>query len=160
MKISLIIVVIDVFCGIFLGTSDEDEILEKLSSLENAVSMPEGEGNITLVLKQRSLEKLLNKQVSLNLTSSVFLGTEFSRTEISANVVKLKKTCKSLVFDFVDVKFINLDEEHAEITFTARLTMSKGESENSDIRTLRAELENSAEGWVFTSFNEESVLER
>ena len=66
-------------------------------------------------------EKLLNKQVNLNLTSSVFLGTEFSRAEISANVVKLKKSCKSLDFDFVDVKFINLALLAIPVCITASL---------------------------------------
>ena len=159
-KIAVVVAVLTLVLGLFFGDSAEEEILAQLDSLESVVSMPEGEGNVKLVVKQRALEGLLDKPVNLHLTQSVFLGVEFSPMQVSANVVKFKKMYKSVELDFVDVTFINLDEQQAEISFTAHMTVDSKNGKKSDTRAILAELKNSEAGWIFSSFREEEVLQR
>ena len=157
---ALLLIISGVVVLLYILQSEEHKIKGAFTSLAKWASKEEGENNLTMVQKTRSIGSLCKKTCHLKAPGTTLSGV-YSSQQISALAVRARIPFTSLSLRFDDLHIELIRKGRATVRVTAQLmgTQKRGESLD-DTRELECRLEKVEGKWFFTRFELIEVLER
>lgn len=158
--IALLLVISGVVVLVYVLQSEEHKIKRRFTSLAKWASKEEGENNLTMVQKTRSIGSLCAKTCYIKAPGTTFSGT-YSSQQISALAARARLPFTSLSLRFDDLHIEVTGQQGATVRVTAQLlgTQKRGERVD-DTRELECRLHKAEGKWLFTHFALIEVLER
>jgi hypothetical protein len=140
--------------------SDEHRIKRAFGSLAKWASKEEGESNLTMVQKTRSIGSLCAKTCHIEAPETTFSGA-YSSQQIAALAARTRIPFTSLSLRFDDLHIELLEKGWATVRATAQLEGIRKRGERlDDTRELECRLQKVEGKWLFTHFELVKVLER
>jgi len=158
--IALVVVISGVMVLIYVLQSEELKIKRAFTSLAKWASKEEGENNLTMVQKTRSIGSLCEKTCHIKAPGTIFSGT-YSSQQISALAARARMSFTGFKVRFDDLHIELIQKEWARVRVTAQLMgMQKRGEQVDDTRELECRLHKAEGKWLFTHFELIEVLER
>ena len=158
--IAIVLVLSGVVVLIYVLQGEEHKIQRAFSSLAKWASKEEGETNLTMVQKTRSIGSLCEKACHIKAPGTTFSGT-YSSQQISALAARARTPFTRLEVRFDDLHIELMGEDGATVRVTAQLMGIRKRGERvDDTRELECRLQKVEGTWLFTHFELIEVLER
>jgi len=158
--IAILLVLSGVVALVYVLHGDEHNIRRAFSSLAKWASKEEGENNLTMVQKTRSIGSLCEKTCHIKAPGTTFSGT-YSSQQISALAMRTRIPFTSLNLRFDDLHIELIKKGRATVRVTAQLVGIQKRGERLDYtRELECRLQKVEGTWLFTRFELIEVLER
>ena len=156
----LLVAVLCVYVWKRMHPSDKQVIAERVASLAERISKPEGEGNAAMALKMNALPGLFTDTFTIDLRDFPFNG-QHSATEMTSEVARARAMFSSIELAFYDVTVTVDGPDTATASFTARANCSNRQAQGyNETREMHCQLRKIEGTWRFASFREEAVLVR
>lgn len=154
----LLVAILCVYVWKRMHPSDKEVIAERVASLAERVSKPEGEGNAAMALKMNALPGLFTDTFTVDLRDFPFNG-QHSATEMTSEVARARAMFSSIELTFYDVTVTLDSPDTATASFTARAQCSAQQAPGyNETREMHCQLRKVDGTWRFASFREEAVL--
>lgn len=158
--IALVVVISGAVVLVYVLQSEEHKIKRGFASLAKWASKEEGENNLTMVLKTRSIGSLCEKTCHIKAPGTTFSGT-YSSQQISALAARARMPFTGFEVRFDDLHIELIRKEWAKVRVTAQLMGIQKRGERlDDTRELECRLHKVEGKWLFTYFELIEVLER
>jgi hypothetical protein len=158
--IALMVVISGVVLLVYVLQSEEHKIKRAFASLATWASKEEGENNLTMVQKMRSIGSVCEKTCHIKAPGTTFSGA-YSSQQISALAARTRIPFTSLSLRFDDLHIELIRKGRATVRVTAQLMGIQKRGERlEDTRELECRLQKVEGKWLFTHFELIEVLER